>query len=378
MRKSLVPLVYLLLLALLMSCNFTINGNTSGSGNEEKPPVIDDPSIPEEKILSPYPSFCNYSDFIQGATYELPQSPSAIFAELREAKEKAHLNSITVYGLENVPEAAKDVLFAALDELDMKIAVRIESYDSDFAFRVADAEKVVAAYAPLIRYLSDESRSSCIAYFALNMPVDDGDVQDNAGGLNTSSWINAQREYAEELVRLMKEEMAACGLSVPLYLSVFYGWNNDFRIPSYASAGADGYFMNNYSYPIRGYNYSEWESSRYEDLPSVSWSDSDLINAQRLAISLETYIEQYTRADGTLPPLVMEWGIHTADYNNKKPTQQSAGLVKDIEAKKNALTATYEFYSDYDFVQGFMYFGYNLLKAEGSDNAIMDWCLNYD
>ena len=372
-------LIYCLLLPLIVvmavSCNFTVNG--------DNPPEVDDPDTPDVPAVSgnihtPYPELFNTEEFLAGATYELPQSPSEILPELREAKEKAYVNTVTVYGLENASDAMKDALFSALETLDMKIAVRIESYDSSFAFSAEDAVRVRSHYAPLIGYLAEGNHRERVAYLAVNMPVDDGKVQNNAGGLNTQAWINSQIVYSSEIIRLLGEEMAEYGMDLPMYLSVFYGWNNDFQTPSYRDSGADGYFMNNYSYPIRGYDFGAWSESKYEDLPSVSWTDSDIINAPRLSKSMETYKRQYMMEDGTLPPLVMEWGIHTAEHNDRKPTQQSAGLVQDIAAKDKALRATYSFYRDsYDFVEGFMYFGYNLYKAEGSDNAIMDWCLRY-
>ena len=372
MRKLLSIMAFSLLL-ILMACDISINGN-----NDVVIPPGGDYDGDEVEIYTPYPQNLNYEEFLCGATYELPSAHFAIFSELRKAKTEAHLNTITVYGLENTSNSVKDALFSALDDLDMKIAVRIEGYDSDFAFSFSDAKKVVDSYKDLIEYTSAPERRNQVAYFALNMPVDDGNVQENAGGLNSEAWIDAQVEYAEELVRLMRNEMAKYGADIPLYLSVFYGWQNDFNIPSYRRAGADGYFMNNYSYPLRGYNFNDWASSKYEELPDSSWTHQDLINADRLSISMNTFIKQYENEDGSIPPLVMEWGIHTAEYNNKKPTQQSAGLVKDMVAKREALSATYEFYREkYDFVQGFQYFGYNLYKREGSENAVMDWCLKY-
>lgn len=370
MRKLLVFLVFSLCL-IIMSCDISINGNSNviGPDGEVEGEVA--------STFTPYPTNIDFDDFLCGATYELPSSHTAILNDLRKAKEEAHLNTITVYGLENANNTVKDTLFSALKELDMKIAVRIESYDKDFAFREKDAKKVVDNYSSLIEYVCAPERRNLVAYFALNMPVDDGTVQKNAGGLNTPAWIDAQVVYAEEFVRLMNAEMNKYSCHIPLYLSVFYGWQNDFKVPSYKSAGADGYFMNNYSYPLRGYEFDDWDSSKYEDLPDSSWSDDDLINADRLAISMATFKRQYEE-NGIVPPLVMEWGIHTAEYNNKKPTGQSAGLVKDMESKKKALSATYDFYREnYNFVQGFQYFGYNLYKREGSENAVMDWCLRY-
>ena len=58
-------------------------------------------------------------------------------------------------------------------------------------------------------------------------------------------------------------------------------------------------------------------------------------------------------------------------------SDQTAGLVADREAKAKALKAVSEFYSQYDFVRGMMYFGYNLYKEEGSNNLMLDWTLYY-
>lgn len=336
----------------------------------------DDVVIPnDEDVLTPYAEAVSHEKFLNGATFEVPSDPSRIYSELKIARDIYNLNSITIYGLENLPRTTRNVIYSSLRSLGMKIAVRLESYDSSFAFTTDDARKVAENYQGLISEICSNDNRNLLAYFAINMPVDDGRVQNNAGGLNSLAWKKAQVEYAEEIVSLVRSITSQSGYpEAPLYLSIFYGWNNDFSTPSYKSANADGYFMNNYSYP-KNYKFDDYTANAYEDLPSADWSDSDLINASRLRISMETFKRQY----GTDATLIMEWGIHTAEYNDKKATQQSAGLVQDLVAKKKALSATYDFYTDgYPFVKGFMYFGYNLYKEEGNPLAVMDWCLNYN
>ena len=82
-----------------------------------------------------------------------------------------------------------------------------------------------------------------------------------------------------------------------MYLSIFYGWDNSFKIPSYASAGADGYFMNNYTYPKND-----------NSIPDETASDADLINRARLSISVSKFLRDYPDK-----PLVVEFGFHTLE-----------------------------------------------------------------
>lgn len=160
----------------------------------------------------------------------------------------------------------------------------------------------------------------------------------------------------------MRETTASYGFTdAQLYLSVFYGWDNSFKTPSYVSSGADGYFMNNYSYPLNS-----------TKLPEASAPGEELINAKRLAISMNTYLSQYPGK-----PLVIESGFHTLEYNNGVVPNQTAGLVKDKEAKIKAIKATLDFYEQFDEFRGWLYFGYNLYKEEGSPAAVMDWSLVY-
>ncbi len=106
--------------------------------------------------------------------------------ELERMKSQYHINTITVYGLESFDDAGssryKDHLFSELARLEMKIVVRIEAYDArSFAFTAEDAAKVVEQHRALIDYVSAPQRRGQVAYFALNMPVDDGTVQANLG-----------------------------------------------------------------------------------------------------------------------------------------------------------------------------------------------------
>ncbi len=353
MLKMLLKAVFISILLSMTSCNLNIC-NTQ---------------IVKEDPITPYRTKLDVNEFYAGATFEVPESPEEIYNELKRAHNNCNLNTITVYGLEYFSTERRNELFEALKRLDMKIVVRIESYGKSFAFTVADAEDVVATYDALLDFvLAPENRTS-VAYLAINMPVDDPIVQKNAGGLNKSKWINAQVKYAEKIISLLRKKDS----TIPLYLSVFYGWDNTFMTPSYESAGADGYFMNNYSYPL-DFNFANPLSNGYDSLPSSSMNDSNLINAKRLKVSMDRFVSQY----GDNVPLVMEWGFHTAEYNNKTATAQSAGLVKDKAAKEKALVATYDFYRrNYSFVKGFMYFGYNVCKPEGNPVAMMDWCLNY-
>ena len=320
-------------------------------------------------VMTPYAESADPETFWNGATFELQRTENTnewITRELERMHDRYHINTVTIYGLENFDDAGSDEykthLFNELKRLDMRAVVRIESYDAEnFAFTKEDAAKVMESHRALVQFVSKPENRDQVAYFALNMPVDDGTVQANLGGVNSETSKKNQVTYAEEIVRLMREETAACGFEdAKMFLSVFYGWDNTYDIPSYASAGADGYFINNYSYPEG-------------KIPTAEDDDATLINADRLSISMETYRSQYGDA-----PVVIECGFHTMEYNGGEATNQTAGLVADVAAKRKAMRAMVEFYQqNYPEVRGILYFGYNLFKEEGNPPTVMDWSLEY-
>ena len=309
------------------------------------------------------------TDYINGATYELPTSDisETLKRDLYLMKKYYNIDVISVYTLDTFDsdgsDVNKDLLFSFLEEYDMKIVVRIERYDAyNFTFSESDAENVAESYRHVVEYVSDVSRRARIAYFAINMPVDDPNVQANLGGLNSTEYIENQPVYAEKIVRLMRQMSEDIGFyNAQFYLSVFYGWDNSFETPSYIDSGADGYFLNNYSYPLGG------------TVPDCSMSDRQIINADRLSVSLGRYAAQYKDK-----PLVVEFGFHTVSFNDGQASAQTAGLVADRSTKQRAIAATVGFYkNNYDFFAGAVYFGYNVLKSEGEDNLMLDWMLCY-
>ena len=320
-------------------------------------------------VMTPYAESADPDSFWNGATFELQRTENTeewITRELERMSERYHINTVTIYGLENFDDAGSDTykthLFNELKRLDMRAVVRIESYDAEnFAFTKEDAAKVMESHRALVQFVSKPENRDQVAYFALNMPVDDGVVQENLGGVNSETSKKNQVTYAEEIVRLMRQETAACGFEdAKMFLSVFYGWDNTYDIPSYASAGADGYFINNYSYPEG-------------KIPTAEDDDATLINADRLRISMESYRSQYGDA-----PVVIECGFHTMEFNGGAATNQTAGLVADVAAKRKAMRAMVEFYQqNYPEVRGILYFGYNLYKEEGNPPTVMDWSLEY-
>jgi hypothetical protein len=145
-----------------------------------------------------------------------------------------------------------------------------------------------------------------------------------------------------------------------LYLSVFYGWEQTYPTPSYAGIAhpADGYILNNYSYPV---------SSPADENSSTS----DLLNVPRLRSAMDRIVGQYGDA-----PKVIEYGFHTLDFNSGVFPDQTAGLVQTVAAKRRALAETTDYYRDPAFhVRGTLYFAENLFKPEGNPPATMDWAL---
>lgn len=320
--------------------------------------------------MAPYETFVDPDTFFSGAVLDLKKEGDVhawITRELENMKYGYNINTLNIYGLEGFDSGDsnenKDFLFEELARLGMKVVVRIEAYSDTFAFQVSDLDYVFNTYQKLIEYVCGDGKRQQVAYFALNMPVDDPQVQQKLeGGINGEQSKQWQVEYAEAFVKRMRETTASYGFTdAQLYLSVFYGWDNSFKTPSYVSSGADGYFMNNYSYPLNS-----------TKLPEASAPGEELINANRLAISMNTYLSQYPGK-----PLVIESGFHTLEYNNGVVPNQTAGLVKDKEAKIKAIKATLDFYEQFDEFRGWLYFGYNLYKEEGSPAAVMDWSLMY-
>jgi hypothetical protein len=276
-----------------------------------------------------------------------------------------YINTVNLYGLENYNSTTVDSLFNELNRLGMKAVVRIEAYDTNrFAFQTADLDYIMARYTSLIQYVSDSGRRGSVAYFALNMPVDDGSVQQRLDGINSATSKQRQPVYAAAFVQRMRSLLNSYGFTTAkLYLSVFYGWDKSYDIPSYQGSGADGYFLNNYSYPA-------------DSIPDDTVTDSVLINetgANGLKEAMDKFESQYLGCNQ-----VIEYGFHTVEYNQGNIPQQTAGLVWSKKAKQKALQATTHYYrTHFSNVKGTLYFGYNLFKKEGSDNAEMDWALNY-
>lgn len=321
-------------------------------------------------VMTPYRQQASTDEFWNGATFVLEHTDDTegwLTRELEKMKEQYRINTVTVYGLENFDEPGsnryKDHLFSELARLEMKIVVRIEAYEArTFAFTQEDAAKVVAQHRGLIDYVSAAERRGQVAYFALNMPVDDGTVQANLGGVNSQKSKQNQSAYAQEFVRLMRQTTAENGFAdAKMFLSLFYGWDNTYELPSYEAAKADGYFINNYSYPKNG------------RVPTADDDDATLINAERLCVSMDSFLRQYGDR-----PIVVECGFHTLEYNGGERPSQTAGLVQDLQAKRRAMRAMVEFYqTNYPQVRGVLYFGYNLYKEEGDPPTVLDWALEY-
>ena len=352
--KAFLSILVAVSILMFASCDISIGSDVSD----------DKPTGPLPKAtMTPYLESRSPDEYYAGATFDLEatgRSLSAISQAMEDMK-AININTITIYGFENESRSVKEHIFEELDRLGMKIVIRIESYDkSTFDFGVEDAADVVSAHSEIIEFVSRTDRRDSVAYFALNMPVDDGDIQSKfPGGINSQEWREDQVSYADELVRLMREELSKHGFGdAKLYLSVHYGWDNSYNLLSYESAGADGYFINCYSYPyLHGGDDGRGDTQPTEDDPV-----EQLIDVNQIDRCMAKYKAQY----------------HTMEYNNWEKTDQTAGLVWDRDAKRKAMQETIKYYEEeYPFVEGAMYFGYNLLKVEGSDGAVMDWTLVY-
>jgi hypothetical protein len=319
---------------------------------------------------TPYSSYVAPGTFFQGGMLDWDKSLADMNQrtsyQLQDMHDNFNVNTINVYGLENYDNAGsnanKDYLFSELGRLGMQTVVRIEAYPSTFAFTTADLDAVMAQYTPLIQYASSTANRGKVAYFALNMPVDDPAVQNRLGGVNSALSKQRQHDYAVAFVTRMRSLLNSNGFTgAKLYLSVFYGWDNTYDLPSYADANADGYFINNYSYPVGA--------------PlDQNATDSALINQPRL----QTAMDKFTTTYGTGANFVVEYGFHTVEYNSGVVPNQTAGVVQNLLAKNKALKATTAYYvNHFPAVRGTQYFGYNLFKSEGTPPAVMDWALAY-
>lgn len=316
---------------------------------------------------TPYTEELADSDFICGATFVLEKPADYeqwLASELQKARDIYHLNTVTVYGLEDYDDAYKAALFSQLKRLGMRVCIRIESYDADtFAFTKENAAEVMENYESLVAFTCQAEYRDTVYYYALNMPVDDPAVQENLGGVNSAMSKANQVTYAQELIRLMRQCTAENGYAdAKLYLSVFYGWDGSYEVPSYASAGADGYFINNYTYPDS------------KELPGADTDPENILNTDRLSHIMELFLKDYPDR----PPLMIECGFHTLEYNGGQWPGQTAGLVLDRQTKGVAMQTLVEYYREnYSFVEGMLYFGYNLFKEEGDPPTVMDWALQY-
>lgn len=298
---------------------------------------------------------------IIGATLTLANADSEEkLTALLEGMKRDGFNTVNVYALEEYKFI--DHFFTELARLQLYVVVRIEAYSDDFAFKRADIGYILEKYEKLLNLVCVPGNARCVRYFALNMPVDDPAVQVKFGGVNTATCIESQVDYAQYFVAAMRDETGRRGFeSAKLFLSVFYGWDNSFNTPGYKAAGADGYFLNNYSYP------------KTNTIPHNDMEDEDLINAERLSVSIGKFQNQYRGK-----PLVIEFGFHTLEYNGGEKPDQTAGLVDMRKTKKRAIEATHSFYEGVDECTGYLYFGYNLYKKEGIPPAVMDWTYTYD
>lgn len=315
------------------------------------------------------------STYIFSPTANFPDQITHDFAHMRDVG----VNTVGFYNLVQMSDADRDTLFTNLERNKQKAMVRIEWYDGatfDFdddgshtdaesVMRYYDTDDTAHGYTALLTYLKRTNRLRDIAYFSVNMPVDDGAVTGHfPGGRDNPRWAASQPPYAQYLLSRLRQVL---GTSSTFYLSVFYGWDQSYPTPSYAGIQnpADGYFFNNYSYPAGS-------------PPAADAPTSTLINQPRLQTAMDKLVAQYPTQ-----PKVVEYGFHTVDFNNGVPPAQTAGLVQSLDAKRTALTATTSYYRDGSSsgtpfrVRGTMYFAQNLYKEEGEPPALMDWTLDY-
>ncbi|WP_157410959.1 hypothetical protein [Actinoplanes rectilineatus] len=356
----------------LLSTVLCLTSSTAAQATQAAPGV--------SNLLTPYDP-AQFADLyadpggpITGATYVF--NPTADW-QRRAAFDIAQMrgigvNTVGLYNLVHMTDADRDRLFAELERQRMKAVVRIEWYDRQtFAFTAADADRVLShyttddtahGYTALLNYLVRRGKLADVAYFAVNMPVDDAMVSDHfvtsgyPDGRANPQWAATQAPYAERLLAGLRRAVG----DTDLYLSVFYGWDQSYPTPSYAGIAhpADGYFLNNYSYPVGA-------------PADAGASTADLLNVPRLSSAMDRMIGQYGDA-----PKIIEYGFHTVDFAGGVVPDQTAGLVRSQAAKKRALTETTAYYRDTRFhVRGTLYFAENLFKPEGNPPAVMDWAL---
>jgi hypothetical protein len=348
---------------------------------------------PATSAITPYPGgfvdlYANPGGAIDGSTYIF--NPTADFTDrmafdFRHMKTVDNVNTIGFYNLVQMSDADRDAIFTNLESNRQKAVVRIENYDgSTFDFdnndpTHADANSVVSyynrddtahGYTALFDYLIRKNRLADIAYFAVNMPVDDGTVASHfqtaqyPDPRTNPAWSTSQVAYADYLIGRLR---GVLGSAAKLYLSVFYGWDYSYPTPSYANVAhpADGYFFNNYSYPA-------------STPPDADADPSRLINQPRLQEGMDKLMAQYPTQ-----PVVIEYGFHTVEYNQGGIPGQTAGLVNTLAAKVRALTTTTDYYRTgssagrHFNVRGSLYFAQNLYKEEGVPASVDDWTLDY-
>jgi hypothetical protein len=338
------------------------------------PPAVAQNTDPQNNY-SPYTSVS--SKYYNGATYDVPRNKAMIDKDLDYMK-KVFINTVNVYNIMDLDSNIRDYLFDALKKRDMKIVVRLESYDAGtYCFRAdTDVKWVLDYYKDLIAYASSEARYRTVCYYAINVPCDDPRIQNNirtrlinekklTADANPMQALNCdiskkyQQEYVSSFVRQLRAQIHP---ESKIFAGVFYGWNGDIDQGSLIDTGIDGIFLNVYSYPIAAVPGSDGV------LHDESAAGDSLIQAKQLAITMKHCEEQYPDL-----PKVIEWGYHTADILIHKIPAQTAGLVKNRAAKLKAMQATVRFYQQYDSVVGNMYFTFNISKNEGDDNGMMDW-----
>ena len=284
--------------------------------------------------FTPYRRWLPPAEFLQGAAVDASRP-----LDLARMRRQFNINTINAYG---VSAANVEPLQEAAAAQGMRVVVRLEEYDpATFAFRPEDASALVARYAAVLGRL----RPEVVAYVVVNMPVDDPRVHGR----------ERQAAYAADAVSLVRRKAPG----VPVFLSLFYGWDGSYDVPSYAESGADGYALTSYSYP------------RNRVATAASTTD-ELIDTKRLHRAAD-------RATAAHPgrPLVVEYGFQTVQFQRGggRP-DQTAGLVADEPAKKKAMRATTAFYrNNYPAVIGTMYFGYDIVKQEGDPPRPVDFGL---